>query len=175
MAAAKYAVGKQLIDPFSAQFRDIEELQDGTVCGEFNAKNALGGYVGFRHFIYNHLPRYVVTEPTWADVDLWCNERQPKRKMAVLTSRLLGWEKTCAKGNKEIVKSVIACAEAEELREAIAKRRRIIQVERAALLQSESLWERLCERASDQQRKVSCQRSVDAKLAVRTHLDRFGE
>jgi hypothetical protein len=47
-----------LFDPSSAQFRNVRAtdvvLQDGTrerrVCGEMNAKNRMGGYVGFEYF-----------------------------------------------------------------------------------------------------------------------------
>ncbi len=58
--AATDAASAQLIDPNSAQFRDVvvrrTEYQ-GTglghfyaVCGEINGKNSFGGYVGFRKF-----------------------------------------------------------------------------------------------------------------------------
>ncbi|MBL4927776.1 hypothetical protein [Fuscibacter oryzae] len=56
--AAKDHLTYQLIDPSSAQFRDIRgataTLADGTkrdlVCLELNGKNRLGGYVGFSPF-----------------------------------------------------------------------------------------------------------------------------
>lgn len=41
-----------LKDPGSAQFRSMELKAGGTVlCGEINAKNSFGGYVGFRPFV----------------------------------------------------------------------------------------------------------------------------
>lgn len=51
----KDRVLKLLKDPASAQFRDLHYYGDWTVssgllCGEVNAKNAIGGYVGFRSF-----------------------------------------------------------------------------------------------------------------------------
>lgn len=48
-------VSATLKDPSSAQFRDdrVVRLPDGSAryCGEVNARNAFGGYVGFRPFI----------------------------------------------------------------------------------------------------------------------------
>lgn len=48
---AKDAVRAQLVDPDSAQFKDIQA--DGvTVCGFVNAKNRMGGYTGLKRFVY---------------------------------------------------------------------------------------------------------------------------
>lgn len=50
---------KTLKDPDSAQFRNIvvRKSSDGKgifgVCGEINAKNSYGGYVGFRPFYFS--------------------------------------------------------------------------------------------------------------------------
>ena len=56
---AKDAVRHGLKDPDSAQFRDLYEvpsMRDDSgsraVCGEVNARNSYGGYVGFRRFLY---------------------------------------------------------------------------------------------------------------------------
>ena len=51
---ARGPVVQLLKDPGSAQFRNERIQADGTtVCGEFNAKNSLGGYVGFRRYVSN--------------------------------------------------------------------------------------------------------------------------
>jgi len=53
---AKKAVEEVLLDPGSVTYRTIiTKKNDGyvTVCGEVNAKNSLGGYVGYKPFIYN--------------------------------------------------------------------------------------------------------------------------
>ncbi|MGE4334467.1 MAG: hypothetical protein AB7E55_00645 [Pigmentiphaga sp.] len=46
----------QLKDPASAQFRNVVVSKTGKgfylVCGEVNARNAYGGYVGFKPFIW---------------------------------------------------------------------------------------------------------------------------
>lgn len=51
---AQEKVAYSLKDPSSAQFRSLYALSrgmgDDTVCGEVNAKNGYGGYVGFRMF-----------------------------------------------------------------------------------------------------------------------------
>lgn len=52
---AKAAILRKLKDPGSAQWRDLFTVsgQGGPlVCGSVNSKNAMGGYVGFRGFVY---------------------------------------------------------------------------------------------------------------------------
>src|SRR5690606_39009213 len=50
-SAAKAAVVAQLKDPDSVQFRDlVVGTKSGRVCGEFNAKNSFGAYVGYKWF-----------------------------------------------------------------------------------------------------------------------------
>jgi hypothetical protein len=52
---AQEAVRNHLKDPDSARFRNVTIIRvepDGAVvCGEVNAKNSYGGYVGFRRFV----------------------------------------------------------------------------------------------------------------------------
>lgn len=55
--AAKEGASSQMKDPTSVLFRNTEGYDRGTpgiimLCGEVNAKNSFGGYVGFRHFTY---------------------------------------------------------------------------------------------------------------------------
>ena len=54
IAESKEQVARKLVDPASAQFRDmkVHESRDGVVavCGEVNGKNRVGGYAGFRKF-----------------------------------------------------------------------------------------------------------------------------
>jgi hypothetical protein len=47
---AKTAVTDELKDPESARFRGVQIVR-GSVCGEVNAKNSMGGYVGFKRFV----------------------------------------------------------------------------------------------------------------------------
>lgn len=52
--AVEQAVANKMKDPNSAEFRDWHAFQSQKgllVCGEVNAKNSYGGYVGFTHFV----------------------------------------------------------------------------------------------------------------------------
>jgi hypothetical protein len=52
IAKVKRDILEAMKDPDSAKFRRITTSPDGSlVCGEVNAKNAMGGYVGFRKFV----------------------------------------------------------------------------------------------------------------------------
>ena len=49
----KQAVAGAMKDPSSVQFQNLTVLNGGktrAVCGEYNAKNSYGGYVGFKRF-----------------------------------------------------------------------------------------------------------------------------
>lgn len=50
MREGKAAVLENLKDPDSAKFRDLKTSRDAFLCGEVNAKNSMGGYVGFKRF-----------------------------------------------------------------------------------------------------------------------------
>lgn len=51
---AKKAISYSLVDPDSAKFREVFIAPNQVaVCGEVNAKNSFGGYVGFRKFMYS--------------------------------------------------------------------------------------------------------------------------
>lgn len=50
-AVALELLKRQLKDPDSARLRDLFVNQDGLICGQVNAKNSYGGYIGFQHFV----------------------------------------------------------------------------------------------------------------------------
>jgi hypothetical protein len=54
VSAAEAAVREQLIDPDSAEFRKETYFVNGSVCGQVNAKNQMGGYTGYTWFVYGH-------------------------------------------------------------------------------------------------------------------------
>jgi uncharacterized membrane protein YagU involved in acid resistance len=57
--AVAEAVANQMKDPNSAEFRNwhaFQSQQGLLVCGEVNAKNSYGGYVGFTHFVAHASP-----------------------------------------------------------------------------------------------------------------------
>ena len=51
IASAKAIIAHSVKDPGSLQYRSVKSAASG-VCGEYNAKNAMGGYVGFKHFMF---------------------------------------------------------------------------------------------------------------------------
>ena len=54
----KAAITEGMRDPSSAQFRAVRKTSGGAVCGEVNAKNAMGGYVGFSRFVVTREDSY---------------------------------------------------------------------------------------------------------------------
>ena len=55
ITSAKAAVTKKLNDPSSAQFADIRLVKingQEFVCGRINARNRMGGYDGFKPFLF---------------------------------------------------------------------------------------------------------------------------
>lgn len=61
---AKETLNKLLFDPGSAQIRNVRrDKADVFVCGEFNAKNRMGGYAGFKAFVYNIKYGQLVMDP----------------------------------------------------------------------------------------------------------------
>ena len=49
--AAKLTLEASLRDPTTVQYRDVQAYSENVVCGEYNAKNGYGGYVGFKKFV----------------------------------------------------------------------------------------------------------------------------
>ena len=47
---ARSKVRYLMIDPESAEFREMHRGQNGAICGEVNSKNRLGAYTGFVAF-----------------------------------------------------------------------------------------------------------------------------
>jgi hypothetical protein len=66
---AKRSVSEQLLDPTSAQFRNVQSRGD-SVCGEVNAKNKIGAYVGFRRFVVDTATYSAVIDPQFDLTDL---------------------------------------------------------------------------------------------------------
>jgi len=55
VAMTKWSLEVHLKDPSSVQYKNVgiitKKAGTKTVCGEFNAKNSYGGYVGFKYFL----------------------------------------------------------------------------------------------------------------------------
>ncbi len=70
VVAAKQAIETTMKDPLSVQYRNVKEYSSGTVCGEFNGKNSMGGYVGFEFFRYSSVG--LSTGKEAKDLDFLC-------------------------------------------------------------------------------------------------------
>lgn len=69
---AKAEISALMKEPESTTFRNISTYRigsDDTVCGEYNAKNSFGGYVGYKAFSYrpntNSLFQFVTETDDW--------------------------------------------------------------------------------------------------------------
>jgi hypothetical protein len=68
-AKARQAAAQALIDPLSAQFRNVDARGE-VVCGEVNGKNRLGAYAGFVRFYVETSNWNAVLDPRFNPEDL---------------------------------------------------------------------------------------------------------
>jgi hypothetical protein len=128
VSAAKQAVADSLIDPGSVQYRNVASYSEGVVCGEVNAKNRMGGYTGFRRFVYNG-PRKDAVEII-DDADRWtvrfCNNEAHKRARVELEAAqgdLLLAKAGCSAGfGADCVRAEKATAQVKALEAEISER-----------------------------------------------------
>jgi hypothetical protein len=73
---AKRAVEKDLKDPSSVEYRNVLEYSESIVCGEYNAKNGYGAYVGYTEFIFYY--GQVLSTPSLSDTELLCSNNPKK-------------------------------------------------------------------------------------------------
>lgn len=77
VSEARLVINKQLSDPDSAQYQNISNHGD-CIIGEVNAKNRMGGYVGFQEFIYNTKTKEALLDVGLPDknlpIGLWTQE-----------------------------------------------------------------------------------------------------
>lgn len=72
VTALRANVLTSLKDPASAQWQnEVLSADQNTQCGEVNAKNSMGGYVGFKRYISNHQGYLIqgASFGTWSMVD----------------------------------------------------------------------------------------------------------
>lgn len=94
----KSRVLERLTDPASAQFRKLKLLKDNKgLCGEINAKNKLGGYVGFSAFAVDPSGKTVVLRTMTLDIAKKDEETLKKLAGSMMIA-----------GNRSEVDSVIA-------------------------------------------------------------------
>lgn len=113
IAIAKLAIERQLIDPSSVQYREVVSYSENVVCGEFNSKNRIGGYVGFKPFVYRE--GTVELEPSIVDTHSWCNDELQKHQ-AHMRITLAIQQSICA---DKSIGNPSECKKAEELRAAM--------------------------------------------------------
>lgn len=88
-ADAKEAVSSILIDPYSAQFRDLYRSKDDDgVCGEVNAKNRMGAYTGYTAFFHDETTGAVLLEQEVQEPRSWWTSEDHRRNLDVLTANL---------------------------------------------------------------------------------------
>jgi hypothetical protein len=111
IAFAKRALERGLKDPSSVQYRDIrvvtKKTGTRTICGEFNAKNSFGGYVGFQSFaaeVAVPLPQVDLDMETWKRLCLTDAEEAavngPREAMRKQRREMI--EQTCAEKRQAI-------------------------------------------------------------------------
>lgn len=65
--AARSILSDTLFDADSAKFRNLREVEDSkdglVICGEVNAKNRMGAYIGFRRFVGVPKDRFSAVDP----------------------------------------------------------------------------------------------------------------
>ncbi len=111
---AKDALEQQLKDPASVQYKNLEKYRDGVVCGEYNAKNSFGGFVGFKQFVFEP-PQRLMTEPTETRARIWCSNDPDKQGMYLTDA----WQRN--QRNCEEFKDKMWCDFAEQDKEALDK------------------------------------------------------
>lgn len=121
--AAKKAVEINLTDPSSVQYRNVKAYSEDIVCGDVNAKNKMGGYVGFEPFIFNgrKLGEVQMKFVTTVDQELWCNNN-PQKRLTDMKNELPGAENACkhVRDSVPFIKDRI-CSRVNELKAGITK------------------------------------------------------
>ncbi len=177
IAEAKKAVERLLTDPSSVQYRDLKIHSEDVVCGEVNAKNRLGGYVGFRSFIYNgddfgQAQLNVVPSQT----QLWCSDESQKRATSVKRQSDQKWialvvrEQMCADAQDPMKKS-IACDMADSARRDVGGKVAVPPNMGALVADAEKSTveaEAKCAKASDNspEKRVWCEVATKGREAV---------
>ena len=71
--AAKKSIEERLLDPSSVQYRNVKAYSENVVCGEVNGKNTMGGYVGYKPFIYKQDD--INLDVSLTEIDAWCKNK----------------------------------------------------------------------------------------------------
>ena len=82
----KKSIESELSDPSSVLYKDVNEFPEGIVCGQVNAKNKFGGYIGFTPFVFRDGQQLNLSTYNFAGT-LLCNDK-PKKALAFATELL---------------------------------------------------------------------------------------
>lgn len=89
----KQTVTQSLVDPGSAQFRNVVAYSEGVVCGEVNGKNRQGEWVGFKKFVFNADDSGEVRYDEW-NPGLWCSN-EPRKRLRYHQRQATYWAEQC--------------------------------------------------------------------------------
>lgn len=98
---ARDVLSDTLYDATSAQFRDLWTINDGKskmICGNVNAKNQFGGYIGFRHFVVSYEQRFGVIDPIIGEAEMG-DSKEAMEERAVSDGFKAIWPE-CEKGRR---------------------------------------------------------------------------
>lgn len=86
---AKQSIASDLKDPNSVEYRNLHKYSESVVCGEYNAKNSYGGYIGFKPFIYGSTGENYIRKMDANSNEIYslCNDA-PKKFLAYDRSNL---------------------------------------------------------------------------------------
>lgn len=74
----KQAMDSRLLDPASAQYKDVAGYSSGYVCGSVNAKNRMGGCIGSKQFLYNDATGVLIIDSAPREFDIRCRNESKK-------------------------------------------------------------------------------------------------
>jgi hypothetical protein len=84
---AKHNLANKMKDPSSVQWKDIRKIDENLVCGEYNAKNSYGAYIGFKKFA--SLRDLLILDDEQAIIIAGCDgEESSKKEMDKITHKL---------------------------------------------------------------------------------------
>lgn len=138
--AAKNSIELKLSDPSSVQYREVAAYSEGVVCGEVNAKNKMGGYVGFQAFVYDgtavELNVPVLTRLNWCNnVDqqkhLKANAIKHEEKTATMQGLLDLYQERCDRASSDPPARADWCKQSTQLKTEMQEQKKFFDEQQA--------------------------------------------
>ena len=95
-----------LIDPASAEYRDVTVYTSGYVCGLVNAKNRMGGYTGSQRFMYFDDTQSLVIDPDRREFDIRCRD-ESKAEYFGVGSAVIGSPRWTAEAELQAIETAL--------------------------------------------------------------------